>query len=114
MGRERIRMDVGNGNTAGQAFLSAPLRERTMRRTAVLLVILMLTSVAASMSNGYWMVNEPSQMGSSSGASCTNQTHSGGAFYADIVTGNDSWAGTSDCPTASIQVAVDLAGEGVR
>ena len=83
-----------------------------MRRTAVLLVILMLTSVAASMSNGYWMVNEPSQMGSSSGASCTNQTHSGGAFYADIVTGNDSWAGTSDCPTASIQVAVDLAGEG--
>ncbi|MCH2643127.1 MAG: hypothetical protein MKZ52_03550, partial [Candidatus Thalassarchaeum sp.] len=83
-----------------------------MKRTAVLLVILMLTSVAASMSNEYWMVDEPSQMGSSSGASCTNQTHSGGAFYADIVIGNDSWAGTSDCPTASIQVAVDLAGQG--
>ncbi|MCH2640584.1 MAG: hypothetical protein MKZ60_05375, partial [Candidatus Thalassarchaeum sp.] len=83
-----------------------------MRRTAVLLVILMLTSVAASMSNGYWMANEPLQMGSSSGASCTNQTHSGGAFYADIASGNDSWAGTSDCPTASIQAAVDLAGQG--
>ena len=44
-----------------------------MRRTAVLLVILMLTSVAASMSNGYRMANEPTQMGSSSGAGCTNQ-----------------------------------------
>ena len=64
------------------------------------------------MSNGYWMANEPLQMGSSSGASCTNQTHSGGAFYADIASGNDSWAGTSDCPTASIQAAVDLAGQG--
>ena len=83
-----------------------------MRRTAVLLVILMLTSVAASMSNGYWMANEPLQMGSSSGANCTNQTHSGGAFYADVASGNDSWAGTSDCPTASIQAAVDLAGQG--
>ena len=83
-----------------------------MRRTAVLLVILMLTSVAASMSNGYWMANEPTQMGSSSGAGCTNQTHSGGAFYADIASGNDSWAGTSECPTASIQAAVNLAGQG--
>ena len=64
------------------------------------------------MSNGYWMANEPLQMGSSSGASCTNQTHSGGAFYADIASGNDSWAGTLDCPTASIQAAVDFAGQG--
>ena len=64
------------------------------------------------MSNGYWMVNEPMQMGSSSGSGCTNQTHSGGDFYADVTSGNDSWAGTSDCPTASIQAAVDLAGQG--
>ena len=83
-----------------------------MRRTAVLLVILMLTSVPASMSRDYGMVNEPSKMGSSSTADCTNQTHSGGPFYADIASGNDSWAGTSDCPTASIQAAVDLAGQG--
>ena len=78
MGRERISMDVGNGNTAGQA-LSAPLRNDDEAHRSIT-IILMLTSVAASMSNGYWMVNEPSQMGSSSGASCTNQTHSGGAL----------------------------------
>ena len=64
------------------------------------------------MSKGYRMANGPFQMGSSSGADCTNQTHSGGAFYADIASGNDSWAGTSDCPTASIQTAVNLAGQG--
>ena len=73
-----------------------------MRSTAVLLVILMLTSVTASMNSGFRMANEPTSMESPPGANCANETHSGGAFYADTASGNDSWAGTSNCPTASI------------
>ncbi|HIL67453.1 MAG TPA: hypothetical protein EYG45_02200, partial [Candidatus Poseidoniales archaeon] len=82
-----------------------------MRRTAVLLVILMLTAIPASMSQDFRLAAIPSQMSTGSGANCPNQTHSGDAFYADGSTGNDSWNGTQDCPTASIQAAVDLASE---
>ncbi|MBT4802179.1 MAG: hypothetical protein HON85_00810, partial [Euryarchaeota archaeon] len=82
-----------------------------MKHIAVLLVILMMTTVPASMSQDYLLVTTPSQMDTSSGVDCSNQTHSGGAFYADWSLGNDSWAGTQDCPTSSIQAAVDLASE---
>ncbi|MDP6213158.1 MAG: hypothetical protein QGF32_06395, partial [Candidatus Thalassarchaeaceae archaeon] len=82
-----------------------------MRRTAVLLVILMLTAVPASMNLEFSLGGSPSQMGTGSGADCINQPHTGGAIYADFSTGNDSWNGTQDCPTASIQAAVDLASE---
>ena len=83
-----------------------------MKAKAVLLVILMLTSIPASMSQGRLREGSPTNLGTSSGADCANQTHSGGAFYADRGTGDDSWAGTTDCPTATIQAAVDLASQG--
>ncbi|MEE2629583.1 MAG: hypothetical protein VX492_01845, partial [Candidatus Thermoplasmatota archaeon] len=83
-----------------------------MKAKAVLLVILMLTSIPASMSQGRLREGSPTNLGTSSGADCANQTHSGGAFYADRGTGDDSWAGTTDCPTATIQAAVDLSSQG--
>ena len=83
-----------------------------MRAKAVLLVILMLSSIQASLAQDAFLVRLPDIGGTSSGADCSNQTHSGGAFHANAGMGDDSWAGTSDCPTATIHAAVDLASQG--
>ena len=83
-----------------------------MKAKAVLLVILMISSIQASMTQELILVSVPDNRGTSSGADCSNQTHSGGAFHASAGMGDDSWAGTSDCPTATIQAAVDLASQG--
>ncbi|MBO20269.1 MAG: hypothetical protein CL732_07000, partial [Chloroflexi bacterium] len=83
-----------------------------MRANSVLLVILILSSVQYSFVQESVAYRDGSDIRATSGIGCSNQTHSGGPFFADGSGGNDSWAGTTDCPTATIQAAVDLASEG--
>ena len=83
-----------------------------MRDISSLLVILILSSVPYSIVQESVSYRETEKMWTATGYDCTNQTYSEGAFYADGTNGNDSWAGTSECPTVTIQRAVDLASQG--
>ena len=83
-----------------------------MKRAAVLLVILMISAIPFSIFEESSSFEEANPKSQSAGSGCGNQTHSGGPFYADTANGNDSWAGTDSCPTATIQKAIDLASEG--
>ena len=83
-----------------------------MRVISVLLVILITSSVQSSYFQELTVQSGGSSVGSSSGTGCSNETHVGDVFHADGVVGNDSWPGTHNCPTKSIQMAVDLAPAG--
>ena len=83
-----------------------------MRVISVLLVILIASSVQLSFFQELTVRSGDSGVSSTSSTGCSNETHSGDVFHADGVEGNDSWPGTYNCPTQSIQMAVDLASAG--
>ena len=83
-----------------------------MRVISVLLVILIASSVQLSFFQELTVRSGDSGVSSTSSTGCSNETHSGDVFHADGVEGNDSWPGTYNCPTKSIQMAVDLASAG--
>ena len=83
-----------------------------MRSLAVLLTLLMITTVQFGIIERAEWLDEREILVPSSGSDCSNQTHSGNKFHVDQTSGNDSWAGTQQCPKMTIQSAVSSAAQG--
>ncbi len=83
-----------------------------MRSLAVMLTLLMITTVQFGIIERAEWLEEGEVLVPSSGSDCSNQTHSGSQFHVDQTSGNDSWAGTQQCPKMTIQSAVSSAAQG--
>ncbi|MBR17859.1 MAG: hypothetical protein CMA87_02750, partial [Euryarchaeota archaeon] len=83
-----------------------------MRSLAVMLTLLMITTVQFGIIERAEWLEEGEVLVPSSGSDSSNQTHSGSQFHVDQTSGNDSWAGTQQCPKMTIQSAVSSAAQG--